>query len=321
MKMKAKLIPLTSIAIMSATIAPISLTSCNTDVYIGRSFNVCKPFFPTVEKHKAASLTVELVNNTYAEQLKKDPTTFVQDFMWSESTVGDAFEQFLFWEKLLNKPTPNENKLESTPIGYITRDVIGDPNNTYEYNNFVISGLDISFEQLVWDHQGWTIPRLSFTLSFNSKINETYFSEKFGQDYVSGYLNGLCNGTIKFYNVPFIITSKFAYYRNLDYAIKVNSFEPFALWMSPKSFDPTKAPTQDIGYWSIKANIVSTLSGEIIYSSGVTQRIADDWVLYKEADNDKPDWTTAGADRVGLYNTLTSLFTSSYYLQSVTILE
>ncbi|MCQ2956476.1 MAG: hypothetical protein MJ233_01005 [Mycoplasmoidaceae bacterium] len=81
MKLKTKLIPLASLAVMSASVAPISLTSCNTNPYIGRSFNVCKPFYPTIEKHAHGSFDRYTIHHDYVKQLKKDLTTFVQDFM------------------------------------------------------------------------------------------------------------------------------------------------------------------------------------------------------------------------------------------------
>ncbi len=323
MKIKTKLIPLVSTVITCASIVPTTLTGCSTG-YIGHSFNVCKPFYPIIQKHECEELSRFNAHEDYTQQLQKDLTTFVQDFMWSQAMVGDSFEQFLFWVKLLEDfPAPNSNAEASFP--FERREVTGLPSDTYDYNNFVISNLSMRIQEINWLENKWHIPRLSFDLTFNSRISDIYFQETLGKDMVvTGYLNGLCNGNITFYDVPFIITSKIAYYSRDDYDMRIISFEPFAYWMDKDGSDfkdfrehgSYQPPEEDLGYWSIKTNIISTLSGELIYTSGLTQRIADDWLLNINANNEQPEWHVGN---IGLYNTLTSIFTSSYYLQEVTL--
>lgn len=313
MKLKTKLIPLTGLGLATLAIAPISLTSCSKKI-IGKAFDLVKNYYPSFTKHEYAELTQHDVHDLYREEITNRPETFVEDYFWSKSWRGTSFDQYFFWDKLILDPTD--------PNAIRSRFCFGPAKVNYEYDREVISNLEISTQSVRIQHGDewvpWIYPTLSFTLEFDSKINQIILDKYYGQDDISGYLNGTANGKITFNNVPFHIKNeRFESTNNKGEFIYFDAicFEPDTEWMFQRT-TPLYEPTQPAD-WKIYTEVKSTISGEVKYSSGIQERVADDWTLAIEANSAHPEWQY---ENISLEQTIAKGFTSSYYLNNVKLI-
>lgn len=311
MKLKTKLIPLTGLGLTALSIAPISLTSCSKNI-IGKAFDLVKNYYPTFVKHEYAELKRHDIHDIYTEEILNRPETFVEDYFWSKSWRGTSFDQFFFWDKLLFSPTMANEVLSKICWGA--------SKNNYEYDREIISNLEITtqkakhYETVEGRWVEWVFPTLSFTLQFDSKINQIILDKYFGTEGISGYLNGTANGKISFHNVPFSIEKKeFKSYSETGGWIRfpVICFQPNTKWMLQRTELYNPAQPED---WKIETEVKSTISGEIKYVSGIDERIADDWTLSVEANPQQPNWEY---DSISLEQTVASSFTASYFLNNI----
>lgn len=306
MKLTQKLIPLGSIAVLSASIVPFSLTSCSTDAYIGKGFDLVNNFYPDIERFQPEERLygIKEIHHLYVDQLDQDITTFIQDYMWSKSRKGFSFEQYLFWRQLIK----DDFGPFLTPSNSADREVVGPAKDYYERDIETISSLSMTKETCsLGSWTGWIIPRLSFTLNFESYIDDVTIDLRPYLDDGHGYIDGTVSGEIAFHNVPF-----YCILRNVEVkeegkkpiVYRVISFEPFYELMEAEGSD----------YWRIQTSVYSSLSGEITYSLGISQRVADDWRLNVLADNNTPDWKYGD---LSLSETIGIVFTTSYYLDQI----
>lgn len=303
MKLKTTLIPISCLGLCGSIITPLTLTSCSNGGYIGRSFDLVKNFYPTVERHEHAILPLHEINEDYAATIIETPEVFVQDYMWGKCWSGFAFEQFLFWEQLL----PYEHV---EPRG--DKDVLGAAKLIYSRDIETISNLIINKQEVTWNGVKWTFPTLSFTLDFLSEIRDIVFQDYYYEgELYSGSVNGYVSGTMKFYNVPFYIIPRTVATEDTVITYEVLSFEPFYEWMcgTEREIEPEKPLS-----WIIDLSVYSSISGQVTYSSGLTERIADDWRLIVSSDPDNPSWKY---NNLTLRETVGMVFSSSYYLERV----
>lgn len=310
MKVKTKLLSLACLPICATCLAPLSMASCGAGELNGRAFDLIKDYFPKTEKAKAAVLPIHTINEMYADKLKENPETFIEDYLWSKSWTGFAFEQFLFWEKLLpNKPEQISNEADKV--------IVASPKEIYNKDVEVISNLNVKFETATWNEVKWTFPILSFTLKYDSIIHDIVLQEYyFGEEQISGYINGTTSGTIEFFNVPFYVIPRTIRSEKLDVTTQVICFEPFYEWMAGKTSEDI--PDEPVNPWKITTVTNSQVNGEISFNTGLTQRIADDWTLNVESDETNPEWKYAD---LSLEITIGRVFETPYYLSGLQVEE
>lgn len=314
MRLKTKLIPVASLGLIASTIIPINATSCSkSNSAIGHSYNLVKNYFPTIERYtpEVRRIKIHDLNNIYFNQLQENLETFVQDYFWSKSWTGVSFEQFLFWEKLVNDTLdPYTNNIQNNDD--VDRIILGPVSDYYHEDIEIIKDVSMTAETVTWKNQEWKIPLLSFTLQFDSTVLPVFFREPaFGEEMLSGTVSGRVNGSVSFYNVPFYIAARTVMGQQTEIQNQVISFEPFFEWMSNDG--SVSKPVPD---WKIKTVVNSTLTGEITYITGATQRVADDWIINVEANPQHPDWQY---ENLSLSNTIGCVFTNSYYLEKVQV--
>lgn len=306
MKIKTKLIPVCSLLSTTTMAVPLFAASCGTGNVIGKSFDLIKNYYPTIERHKEEKKNIYLINEDYANQLKVSPETFVQDYLWSKSWTGFAFEQFLFWQELLPEkiePPEDADKL-----------IVAPPKEIYSKDNEVISNLVIEWQTAQWHDNLWTFPTLSFTLKYESVIHDIILQDYyFGEEQISGYINGTTSGTIKFLHVPFYVILRTVKSEKLDVTTQVICFEPFYEWMA--GIEPDMVPVEP---WRIETVSNSQVNGEVTFTTGLTQRIADDWTLNVVSDQDSPEWKYLD---LSLENTIGCVFATPYYLSEMQVEE
>lgn len=305
MKLKNKLIPLSCLSVGFTCIFPLTISSCGKANVVGRSFDLTKKYYPTIKSHAEGMGSVHTLNEIYSDQLKIEPETFVQDYLWSKSTTGFAFEQFLFWRELLQ-----ERWEEPTDADKL---IIASPNEIYSSDEEVISHLEISYQTANWNGEDWTFPTLSFTLTFNSVIHEVMLKDYyFGEEQISGYINGTTSGSIKFLHVPFYVIPRTIKSYVHDVTTQIICFEPFFEWMAGIQTDIDK----EVEPWRIETVCNSQVNGEVIFTTGLTQRIADDWTLNVVSDQDNPVWKYAD---LTLEKTIGRVFETPYYLSKMQV--
>lgn len=310
MKLKTKLIPLSSLGVFGTIVAPISLTSCGNGNTIGRAFDLAKNFYPTIECHEHELLSIHDINELYAKKIAEDPEVIVQDYLWSKSWTGFAFEQFLFWQKLIPGWISDPDTADKL--------IVAPPRDIYSSDIEVISNLEVEMQTAKWNGVDWTFPTLSFTLDYNSKILDTVLSQEyFGEMQATGYINGICSGKLTFYKVPFYVIERKIKSEEQEMTFNVLSFEPFYEWMSNTLPDGETIDKEPLP-WIINTSSYSSVNGEITYLTGLTQRIADDWKLNEESTNENPSWVY---DDLSLEVTVGRLFLSPYYLHKIQIKE
>lgn len=298
MKLKTKLIPLTGLSLLGTTIVPLTLTSCGTNIATGVGHNLTKFYFPTIKRMDPRIMSAFYANKFYVEQMRRNPDTFTQDYLWSKSWNGAAFDQYALWQTLLPTPDP-------TP-GNVFR--FGTAQDLYEYDNEVISNLSWTTQESK-TIESLDELTLSFTLKFNADILTSILNQVYLQDDTTGYVNGYVSGEISFNHVPFIIRSREVYYYGMTEPIRdVLSLEPDAEFMKKDGVEP----------WEIKFYVASSISGQLKYSTGVYKRIANDFVFNKKVNND-PNTQTWPEYGFG-FEHLTNLFSSSYYLERITLI-
>lgn len=289
MKLKTKLIPLTGLALMGTTVVPLTLTSCGNNSIIGSAFNLTHYYYPIIERHTTDVLPLDEIKKIYIEKLEEDNTVFVQDYMWSKSWLGTSFNQYALWETLLPSHPVHED-FHCTSA-----------HDLYEYDNESISHLSMHLQDNDKGEQEMT---LSFTLKFNGQILSNILEQTYLQGDTTGYVYGYASGEINFNNVPFTLRKRDIYYKEYTTPIEVLSFEPDVSFIR-------SGLTED---WSINFYIACSISGEIQYNTGLTERIANDLIFAEKANIDNLFWTEYGFG----FDKLTNLFSSSYYLQKVT---
>lgn len=309
MKLKTKLSPLTGLAILGTTCIPLSLSSCSKG-WDGKGYDVTKSFFPSIEKLPVKSLTIHQCLDKYTEQLQSKPETFIQDYFWAKSVGGAAFEQFYFWSQVMD-PRPEPEPIDADKI------LIGYANYTYNKSIETISHLSVSTQDLNLGSDLWVIPTLSFTLSFSSNVSQSIIQTIYeymypDEPWVSGQLNGRVSGKISFYNVPFHIRLRNIKYSSYGFLTQFTSVEPYMDWMQG-NIEGVDNPS----YWRINTSIQSVITGEVIYKTGLVQRVADSWMFNRLADSNAPSWSYSTF--LSLKDTICNMFTTSYFLQNITI--
>ena len=311
MKLKTKLIPLTSLGLIAASTMPFCLTSCGSNSVINKAIDLVQNYYPNIERHENATMTLHEAHDLYVQKITEDPSVFVHDYMWSKSWTGISFEQYLFWQKLY--------KYESNSNGDdVDRTVLGPAKDFYSEDMETISNLEITTQKVKWKHNGkeeeWNIPLLSFTLHFDSDIKQITLQDPlFSETIESCQVTGTVSGDISFYNVPFYLTLRIVQFQESKITSRVLSIEPFYEWMAK-----TEPVEPENNTWQIKTVVNSVLSGEVIYTTGLTQRIADDWTLNVTANHDSPQWVY---EDLSLEETIGRVFSSSYYLEKIQVKE
>ncbi len=302
MKLKTTLIPVSCLGLCGSIITPLTLTSCGNGSAIGRSFDLVKNYYPTIERHEHAVLPLHEINEDYAKTIVENPEVFVQDYLWGKCWSGFAFEQFLFWQELIPgiRPLPSRNKY-----------IIGSPKLIYTSDIEVINNLSIVDKKVVWDDVEWSVPLLSFTISFESKIKDIVFQDYYfeGLTY-TGTINGFVSGKVEFLNVPFYIIPRTVTSEESGISLEVLSFEPFFEWM----VGTESGIEEKVQPWQIITSTYSSISGQVSYDFGITQRIADDWRLNVTSNQDTTPWKY---DMLTLEETIGRVFSTSYYLEQV----
>ncbi|MBQ0045349.1 MAG: hypothetical protein KBS35_00450, partial [Mycoplasma sp.] len=250
---------------------------------------------------------VKEVHDIYCSKLQENLDVFAQDYYWSKSWAGTSFEQFLFWQQLIEDELEDTNNNE---INLIDRDVLGAADSIYNKDIETIKDLSMTTQTVEWEESEWTIPMLSFTIKFNSDVRYILFRDLLIDDEpVSGSIGGKVAGEIKFYNVPFYIISRAVRSETSGIVQQIISFEPFYEWMCGDIGKKYPAP-----HWRIETVVKSTISGEVSYSTGGIQTIADDWTLNVVSDENNNHWYYG---QLSLEQTIGCVFTSSYYLEKV----
>lgn len=303
MKLKTKIIPLTALATTSAIVAPISLASCGSGSVIGSAFDLARPYLPKMERHQKTTLSKHDINELYANQLLNYPETFVKDYMWAKSWDGSAFDQLFFWQQLF--PDQITNNIDSLRDPHVERNILGSSTFNYKKDIESISHLSISFTQQTIGDEVWTIPLMSFTLKFNSSVDDIFFVIEDEDCTVS--LSGNVAGEIKLLNVPFWITTHYVYELQYERNKFVVSFEPNYFWMFGLG-------AEDCPQWRIEFSISSSLSGQIEYSTHFIERVADDWNFNKIMNNGTFPWVYRSLSYQENFN---NVFTTSFYLERV----
>lgn len=311
MKLKTKLVPLTGLALLGTACIPFWLTSCSKG-WDGKGFDVTVPFYPSIKKLDIKKINLHECLDIYTQQLKRKPETFIQDYLWSKSVGGGAFEQFYFWSQVMD-PRPEPEPIDADKI------LLGVANDSYSKSIETISHLSISTQDLTINEELWTIPTLSFTLSFESNVSQTIIQTIYeymypDEPWVSGELNGRVSGNLTFYHVPFQIRSRNIKYFGYDFLSPFKSFEPYIDWMQNKIPNVDKP-----SYWRIQTSVQSVIIGEVVYKTGLVQRVADSWMFNRLADSNSPSWSYSTF--LSLEDTICNMFTTSYFLQNITIEE
>ncbi|XQP55900.1 MAG: hypothetical protein ACOQNY_00680 [Mycoplasmoidaceae bacterium] len=310
MKFRKKLLSFGMIGAVASAITPICLTtSCSSN--LGVTFDLTNNYYPTVERFMPEPeypYSPNELHHIYLRKLTEDVNVFIQDYFWSKSWDGAAFDQFAFWRKLLLDQLLKTNNTSSNGVD---KTIFGPAKNYYTKDYETISNLKLEkvLPDIKWGGQEWKVPFLSFTIKFRSNVKSMYIDlheliETGGYAAVSGYVTG----EINFYNVPFYIIIRTVQTYDSDRPIteRVISFEPFFEIMSGEVPTPEK--------WQIRTNINSTISGEVSYDYSTVERIAADWLVNKTANNEEPDWTY---DELSLHETIGCLFCSPFYLELI----
>lgn len=319
MKLKTKLIPLTSLSLISTTTIPLCLTGCGNSTAMNHSFNLVDLYRPTIERYNQGDnrLSNWKANEVYMEQLDRNLDTFVQDYMWSKSWSGLSFEQFLFWQLLITDIEQSHNIDFDDPntdpeLEKVDRVVVGPSQDWYETDVEIIQDLEYTPDSVVWNNEEWRVAMLSFTLKFQSYVQPVIVSDaETREKQVSGYVDGEIAGEISFYNVPFYVRNRTIWSQYSELVTQVISVEPFYEWMTGDSSISKPAPD-----WKIRTLIKSNISGELVYVSGTTERVANDWTLNVESDKNNPSWKYGV---LSLEENIGCLFCSSFYLEHVQI--
>lgn len=324
MKLKNKFIPLMGLLTSGTVVVPLSLSGCGSNTAMNHSFNLVNQYRPTIKRYQPEmgheKMTVHDINEEYMNQLNKNLDTFVQDYMWSKSWSGLSFEQFLFWQKLVEDveyeqhiefddpvPKPKEN---------VDRVVVGPVQDWYKKDVELISHLEYTPCCVNWNGVEWHVAILSFTLKFESDILPVRVSEsEAAEQKVNGYVDGKVSGEITFYNVPFYVRARTFWSQSSDLVNQTKSVEPFYEWMSGADEETFDKPVPN---WQIKTLVKSSIAGEIEFASGVVQRIANDWTINIAADNEHPEWKYGN---LSLSETIGCIFSGSYFLEQVQIKE
>lgn len=307
MKFRKKLLSFGVIGAVASAITPICLTtSCSSN--LGLTFDLTNNYYPTTERfepEEGHTYTANELHHLYLNKLVEDVNLFTEDYFWSKSWDGAAFDQFAFWRKLM---LDELLQTQSVPSNSVDKIIFGPAKSYYTSDYETISNLRIEkvVEQVDWQDQKWDVPFLSFTLKFRSNVKSMYVDlheliETGGFAAVSGYVTG----EINFYNVPFYIIIRTVQTFDTERPIteRIISFEPF--------FEMMKGEVPTTERWQIKTNINSTISGEVTYDYSTVERIAADWLVNKIANNDEPDWIY---DELSLHETIGCLFCSPFYL-------
>lgn len=310
MKLKKKLLSFGLIGAVASAITPICLlTSCSSGFAV--TADLTNYYYPTTERFQPTkqTYTANELHGLYLEKLEEDVDIFAEDYFWSKSWDGAAFDQFAFWRKLLLDELLQTN---NTPSNGVDKIIFGPAKNYYTKDYETISNLKLEkvVEGVQWKTETWNVPLLSFTIKFRSNVRSMYVDlheliETGGFAAVSGYVTG----EINFYNVPFyIIIRTIQTYDTEERPIteRVISFEPF--------FEMMSGEIETGERWQIITNVNSTITGEVTYDYSTVERIAADWLVYKIANNEEPDWTY---DELSLHETIGCLFCSPFYLELV----
>lgn len=305
MKLKTKLIPLTSLALLGTTVVPFTLTSCGAKTATNNTFNLTNYYYPSIERHENAFMTMLGANLAYVEQLKKNLDTFTQDLLWSKSWMGAGFNQFGFWAKLLPNYITTSDNAEHSGIT-----IPGIPADLYQYDREMVSNLSMRTQSKSEGKYTLDEATLSFTYKFDCEVLSDIAQEPFLIEGTTGYVNGHISGEINFLDVPFHLVQQDITY-STGSSITVLSFEPDIDFMDPEQEDDPKADP-----WKIKFYISSTLSGEIVYNTGLVRRIANDYIFHEEAYPNHTEWEKYEFG----FGQLVQMFTSTYYLERIEII-
>lgn len=308
MSLKSRIIPLSVLACAPIISMPLTLTSCGSNDLINNVRDLTRNYYPKFEKHESTILPIHKIHDLYLEKLLEEPEIFIDDYFWSRSWEGTTFEPFQFWRLLVPDVSRTSNAVEKM--------VVGPSKNWFQYDNELFSNLEITTQSAEMDGESWTFPTLSFTLTINSKVKDSVFIYEHGSQYVNGYLNGNVSCKLEFTNVPFILRVRSYAIEGQSFSNMVFSFEPFGEWLEKIVYHtPTTRPQP----WKVNLSITSTVFGELTYSTGMVERVADDYDFNALSDEEKPSWTYGSL--LSFSNTVCCLFSSSHYLEAISCKE